>query len=137
MLDTIVAALLPDRPDIAPAQRRAAGEAAARFVRDALKRAPLHLRLAERLARTAIFLALSPAAPALRYERPAGGYARTVISAFEHATGASANVIRLYRSLSIFAFYEHESLVSHLGSTPAAQRQDVFRAAFAAEPSKG
>ncbi len=127
MLTLIVAAVLPDMPELEPDHRQEAGIAAVNFVAQALAQAPLHLRSLEAVARIFVFFALLPSAPWTKLNHTPPGYAGFVLRILETTSSVSANLIRLYRSLSIFAFYEHEHVTRALGVTPAKMRQKVFR----------
>src|SRR5262249_33520017 len=87
----------------------------------ALRSAPLHIRLGERVFRIALWLWLLPLASRSH------SAADRALSLFGAASPFSASIVRLYRSLALLAFLESDGVVRALGHAPARERQAQFR----------
>jgi hypothetical protein len=122
----LVACLMPDYPPLLPSARARVLEDVARFVASQVGRAPWLVRLAVRPLGTALFLWLALAgvlASPIPYRR-----AEAPIHRFASLAPALAAVVRLYRSMTLLAFYEHAAIAGALGLEDPEDRQARFRA---------
>lgn len=103
-IDLLVAAAVPDAPPLPAAAHRAALQRSRAFVRRALSAAPVHVRLG-------IFLLSLPLLAWLLAARLGEGWfaswtPQASLRLFAAPGGPCEGVVRVYRSLSAFAFFD-------------------------------
>lgn len=117
-LDRTIAALVPDWPALAPAERAELVAACTGFVRTQISLAPFHIRFGFQI----LFLGFSLYA-LLHSDR---AKALTAFSALP--LPLVAGLERLLRASTMLAFFDHPLVLKALGEPAPAERQQSFRA---------
>jgi hypothetical protein len=126
VLRMIVLPMLPEWPPLnAAAQGIVAGEIAG-FVRRNLARAPAHVRAGVLVVSIGLVFWQLLRAPLAAMGSPARRRALVSCQRIQGQVSVSA-VVRLYRSLTVLAFYEHPLVVAAMGTEDPAARQNRFR----------
>ncbi len=112
MLRSIVKMLLADVPAIPPDEAQDVEDRAVGFVAAALSSAPAHIRSSERLARVVFWLCLRLGIS---------------VATFERLAPPCADLVRVYRSLAVFACFEQPGMARALGGEAAEDRHLRFR----------
>ncbi len=124
LFDRTIDAAIPDWPPLTPADRDAAAERAAEFLRAQLRRAPLHIRVGfgGLFVAFAIFALFSGAA--------AGGprLSQALTSFSRLRLPMVGGLERVIRSATLLSFFEEPSVLALIGETTPAERQEEYRA---------
>jgi hypothetical protein len=124
----IVACLAPDEPPLPAGAWAGVVDTAASFVSRQIHLAPLHVRVgAVGLgAVLRLWLALLTPGPTGAFGAPLR--AARAVALFERLPGPARSVVRLYRSMTVLAYYEHPVVAAALDLPNPAARRDAFRA---------
>jgi hypothetical protein len=121
----IIRPLLPQWPELDSAAQETVVRQANRFVQSSIALAPAHVRFGVSVASTALWAWI------LLYRSGAnrsGARQRKAVALFERLPGPAAAVVRLYRSLTVLAFYEHPLVLRAMNVGEPEARQEKFRA---------
>jgi hypothetical protein len=137
MLDTvlirpIVACLAPFGPPLPAGTRAGVIDAATSFVSRQIWLAPLHVRVGALGLGAVLRLWLALLAPGVARTFGAPLRAARAVTLFERLPGPARSVVRLYRSMTVLAYYEHPAVAVALDLPDPAARRDAFRTARAA-----
>ncbi|MCP5433769.1 MAG: hypothetical protein H6923_10920 [Alphaproteobacteria bacterium] len=126
-LHALVRHLMPETPELSPRLRHAVEGAVTMQVARFLSLAPLHVRLGAAVLTLPVRLWLALRAPGwTRRDKPA--QVRRALDALQ-AIAPLAAAVRIYRTLTVLAFYEHPFVAEAMGeSEPPESRQAAFRA---------
>lgn len=133
----LVAALAPDEPALAPAEREAAHAAAADFLRRQLAIAPFHVRFAMRLLGLAFFAAALAAGLGRPFANRELAWRRAFIDRVSRSSMPGAMLVRLYRSLTLLAYLEQPAVRTALGADTVSERIAERRAMRLRQPAPG
>ncbi len=133
----LVAALTPDEPALAAADREAAHAAAADFLRRQLAIAPFHVRLGVRLLGFAFFAAALAAGLGRPFASRELAWRRAFLDRVSRSSMPGAMLVRLYRSLTLLAYLEQPAVRAALGADAVAERIAEHRAMRARLPAPG
>ncbi len=124
----LVRSALPDWPALGSETRMRVIADVELFVRNALALAPFHVWLGSLVLSIAAGLFVTLLSPGLS---PAGGSnhrAAALLAVFHRLPGPGGAIVRLYRSLTVLAFYEHPLVVAAMGVEDPSRHHDRFRA---------
>jgi hypothetical protein len=124
----VVRTMIPEWPPLATSEREQVTREVVQFVRHAFMLAPFHVRLGIGALSAALALWLKLSAPPPPASAAPSHRAALALDRFVRWSGSGAAIVRLYRSLSVLAFYEHPLVLAAMESEQPADRQQVFRA---------
>jgi hypothetical protein len=114
----IVGTLLPDWPEVPKDARAAASAHTVAWVKRAIRAAPLHVRLGVLGLSLVLGAALRLRLLGVADERERSARAEAVHHLFGSLPGPAAAVIRLYRSTTLLAWFEHPAIAARLVPAP-------------------
>lgn len=129
-LDKTIAALVPDWPELPPAERAEVTKSCIAFVRAQLALAPFHIRLGFRVLFMAYSLYLPFRAGPLQ-SPDTRARALTAFSALPLLLVGGLE--RLLRASTMLAFFDHPSVLKVLNEQAPSERQQSFRTVRAAQ----
>jgi hypothetical protein len=124
----IVACLAPYGPPLPAGARAGVIDAVGAFVARQLSLAPFHVRVGTLVLGAALRVWLALLAPGAAGAFGAPLRAARAVALFERLPGPARSVVRLYRSMTVLAYYEHPAVVAVLDFLDAGERQKAFRA---------
>jgi hypothetical protein len=120
----IVLPMLPEWPPLNPAAQGVVAGEIAGFIRRNLALAPAHVRAGVLVVSIGLVFWQLLRAPLAAMGSPARR--RTLVSC-QRIHGPVSAVVRLYRSLTVLAFYEHPVVIAAMGTEDPVARQNRFR----------
>lgn len=114
----IIGRLLPDWPEIPKDARAAAFDHTVAWVKRAVRGAPLHMRLGVLGLSVVIGAALRLRLAGAADERERAARAEAVFDLFQSLPGPASSVVRLYRSTTLLAWFEHPAVAVAVGTVP-------------------
>lgn len=127
LIRPIVACLAPHGPPLPARSRAGVIDAAAAFVARQIGLAPLHIRLGALLLALVLRLWLKMLTPGVSDDCDVPLQAARAVALFERLPGPARSAVRLYRSMTVLAYYEHPALVAALEFPDPVARQEEFR----------
>ncbi len=114
----IVGTLLPDWPEVPKDARALAFADTVAWVERAVRGSPLHVRLGVLGLSLVIGAALRLRLSGVADERERAARAEAVFGLFQSLPGPASSVIRLFRSLTLLAWFEHPVIAAAMGTAP-------------------
>ena len=124
----LVACLAPYGPALPAGARNEVIDSVGAFVTRQINLAPFHVRGGALVLGIALRLWISFLAPGAAGSFGAPLRAARAVTLFERLPGPARSAVRLYRSMTVLAYYEHPAVASALDLPNPATRRDAFRA---------
>jgi hypothetical protein len=128
LIRPIIACLAPYGPPLPAGARAGVIDAAGAFVACQIGLAPLPVRVGALALGAVLRLWLALLAPGATGAFGAPMRAARAVALFERLPGPARSVVRLYRSMTVLAYYEHPAVAAALDLPDPAARRDAFRA---------
>jgi hypothetical protein len=127
LIRPIVACLAPYGPPLPAGARALVIDAAAAFVARQIGLAPFHVRVGALAFGAALRAWLALLAPGATGAFGAPLRAARAVARFERLPGPTRSAVRLYRSMTVLAYYEHPAVAAALDLPDPVARRDAFR----------